>query len=180
MRTARQGSIFAGCAFVWAGETVFLGDIQSEPSAGPEVGTMDGILNDCVPPPLTPLLGSFSLLPGLPDGAHGILDDLVCADRALPRVLGLVVFAKDGLKRQESGEYGQAHCHGRKHQAEPSEHEHREGDGQDDGEHRAAVGRADKSQRGEPDKDPRDRHLAVADQGENHDAHQMRSDHART
>ena len=60
-----------------------------------------------------------------------------------------------------------------------SEHEHREDDGHDDGERRAAIGRADKSQRGEPDKDPRDRYLAVADQGENHGSRQMRSDHAR-
>ena len=65
------------------------------------------------------------------------------------------------------------------HQAEPSEHDHRERDGHDDGKHRATIGRTDQSQRGEPDENPEERDFTIADQDENHGSAQMRSDRTR-
>jgi len=116
-------------------ETVGVGEIYSESSAGPEVRSMDGIIDDDVPPVQTPLLGSFRLLAGLTNDAFGILDDLVGADRAIDRLLGLLVMTEGRLECEKSGEYGQASHYDGKHQAEPSEHEHRERDGNGDTPH---------------------------------------------
>ena len=84
MRAARRRTRIAGISC--AGEAVSIGEIYSESPAGPEVGPIERVVDDDVPPVQPPLFGSFSLLPGLPDNALGILDDLVRADRALGQI----------------------------------------------------------------------------------------------
>src|SRR4029077_4981265 len=139
MRTARRRTrIAAG-----ARETVGVGEIYSESSAGPEVGPINSIVDDDLPPVETPLLRPFSLLFGLPNDAFGVLDDLVGADGALPRiprVIDLPVFAEGGFDNKEGCEDADcAHYRG-KYETEPPQHEHRKSDRHDDGERRSAIG----------------------------------------
>ena len=76
-------TVIAGIA--GAAEAIGISKIYAESSAGPEVGSINGVVDDYVPPVQTPLLGAFRLLAGLSDDACDILDDLMRTDRALDR-----------------------------------------------------------------------------------------------
>src|SRR4051812_2969590 len=103
------------------GETVGVGEIDSEAPPGPEMWSMDGIVYDDVPPVQTPLFCAFRLLAGLSDDALGILDNLVRADRALDRILGFLVSAEGRFKREKSGEQAHGRHYSGEHQAVPPE-----------------------------------------------------------
>src|SRR4051812_36691353 len=108
----------AGCrklvaTIVGTGETVGLRKIDPEASAGPEIGSVDGVVDDDVPPIETPQYGALRLLlAGLSDDALGILDDLVRTDRAVYRILGFLDIDEGGLECEKCCECDHGHDHG--------------------------------------------------------------------
>ena len=99
-----------------AAEAVGITEIDPKSPTGPEVGPMDGIVDDDVPPVQAPLFGSFILLPGLPYNALGVLDYLVCTDCARGHffgvIVGVIVLDEAVLDRKEDGEDAHRRQHG--------------------------------------------------------------------
>ena len=89
-------------------EAVRVGEIQPEASPGPEVRTVDRILDDDIPPLQSPCLGTLGLVARLADNASDIFDDLANAQRALRGVpLGYLRIGEGRLERVRSADEDQ-------------------------------------------------------------------------
>ena len=71
------------CQSVVVRKAIRFSQVQSEPASGPEIWTVDRIVDNHVPPIQAPSLRAFGLLLPLADRARNVVGNLPRADRAL-------------------------------------------------------------------------------------------------